>query len=132
MKIENKNIDYLYLKKGEISLSFDEKNNKTSFLISYESLKFKNEYDNNNLLFQLVEKNYFKMLGLLFEKTNRISLKNDIIIDKNSSTIEAIVNDDKFLTIGKYNWSDIHDSLFYIRLNNKLIPKNIIIKQNKI
>ena len=88
--------------------------------------------DNNNLLFQLVEKNYFKMLGLLFEKTNSISLKNEIIIDKNSFTIEAIVNDDKFLTIGKYNWSDIHDSFFYIRLNNKLIPKNIIMKQNKI
>lgn len=135
MDIPNKNINYLSIKEGEVSLSFNKENNKTFLLIKSSTFMFNNEYDNNSnhsLLFQLIEKKYFNMLGLVFEKTNSISLKTEIIIDTNSSTIEAIIFDNKILVFGKYSWSDIDDSLFYIGLNNKLTPKNIIIKTNKI
>ena len=85
-----------------------------------------------NFTFQIITKGFFESLGLSFNEDNVLHFKGSMIREKNSDKVHALVINDKILILGDFTWSDIHDSLSYIKLNSKLDKKHISIKPKKI
>jgi hypothetical protein len=126
-------IDQLAIVNCKINVSFIKSEGKINLVISENLISCQLNFTNNFYFFsELIEKPFFKDIGLSYEKDNNIEFNAEVIFNKNDKKIQAIINNDNILILGKYSYSDIHDSINYIRLNNKLIPRNISLKPKKI
>lgn len=124
-------IHELSILKCIVNASFIKLEEKTVLFIAEKTISCEFNF-NNNFFSQLIEKPFFKNLGLSYESDNSIEFEAEVIFTKDDKKVQAIINNENILILGKYTWSDIHDSIHYIRLNTQLIPRNISSKPKKI
>ena len=124
-------INELAILECEIKVSFFKAEEKTILFISHDQISYQHSFD-NHFFAQIIEKPFFKNLGLSYDSDNNIDLKAEVIFTKDDKKVQAIISNDNILILGQYTWSDIHDSIHYIRLNTQLVPKNISSKIKKI
>lgn len=124
-------IDCLYITDDSFRVNYTHNTKETTIETVESNFSFKKIFE-YNFTFQIITKGFFKNLGLSFNEDNILHFKGSMIIEKDSDKVHALVINDNILILGDFTWSDIHDSLSYIKLNSKLDKKHIYLKQKKI
>lgn len=124
-------INCLYMTEDSFRVNYNHNIKETTIETVDSNFIFKKIFE-YNFTFQIITKGFFESLGLSFNEDNVLAFKGSMIIEKDRDKVHALVINDNILILGDFTWSDIHDSLSYIKLNSKLDKKHISLKPKKI